>query len=55
MNLGLYFNGGKHIITREYYTYQVYSFIADIGGYLVCIEHFAFWLPVFKHIIVLCL
>ena len=35
MTLRLYFNGGKHMIRHEYHTYETYSFIADIGGYLV--------------------
>ena len=35
MNLRLNFNGGKHKIMHEYHTYETYSFIADIGGYMV--------------------
>ena len=35
MNLRFYFNGGKHMIIHEYHTYATYSFIADIGGYMV--------------------
>ena len=35
MKLRLYFNGGKHMIRHEYHTYETYSFIADVGGYLV--------------------
>ena len=35
MNLRFYFNGGKHMIMHEYHTYATYSFIADIGGYMV--------------------
>ena len=35
MNLRFYFNGGKHMHMDEYHTYATYSFIADIGGYLV--------------------
>ena len=30
----LYYNGGEHILVKEYYTYAMYSFIADFGGYL---------------------
>ena len=37
MDIRLYFNGGKHMITHEYYTYGTYAFIPDIGGYLVVI------------------
>ena len=53
MNLRFYFNGGKHIIAREYYTYQMYSFIADIGGYLVCKEHVEIWGCTFPNILCL--
>ena len=35
MDLRIYFNGGQHNILHEYYTYEMHSFIADIGGYLV--------------------
>ena len=35
MNFRFYFNGGEHMILHEYHTYETYSFIADIGGYLV--------------------
>ena len=34
MEMRLYYNGGKHMIMHEYHTYETYSFIADIGGYL---------------------
>ena len=44
MKLRLYYNGGKHMIRHEYHTYETYSFIADVGGYLVvelvCPIHF---------------
>ena len=38
MNLMLWFNGGKHMIMNEYYTYETHSFIGDIGGYMVMEE-----------------
>ena len=64
MDIRLYFNGGKHMITHEYYTYGTYSFIPDIGGYLVVISgeelnQFSYlciinyrdcvWVPAFLH------
>ena len=30
----LYFAGGNYEVTKEYYTYDTNSFIADVGGYL---------------------
>ena len=30
----LYFEGGNYEVTKEYYTYDENSFIADVGGYL---------------------
>ena len=40
MTLNLYYNGGEHILVKEYYTYAMYSFIADFGGYLVSITYY---------------